>query len=645
VDDSVAEGNHSATITHTVASSDGNYDGLAVASVPVAITDNDTAGILITETAGSTDVSEAGQTDIYTVKLQSQPSSNVTIQIQTDGQVKTLPSTLTFTPSNWNQSQTIAVSAVNDLVAEGNHTGTISHLVSSSDLNYAGLTPANLIVNIADDDTAGLVITQSGEGTAVTEGGATDTYTVALSSQPTANVTVTMTAASDVSTSPVQLTFTPTNWSTPQTVTVSAIDDTLDEDTETVAINHTVASADPKYNGLPASPVWVQVTDNDEGAPTETLNIVGTAGADKLELVRGNVLTVRLNNQLVYEGTGVREVTFDGLGGYDEVNVTGAAEYEKVVLGPFTASLTGTNFSFTSTNIEHAVMESGGGNDLVEIYDSAGDDTVTGGPTQILIAGNGFSHQADNFYEAQIYAKYGGYDTLNLTDSAGKDKVKVERNDTVKLFNPSYLIRGKFFEEIKVTSTGGSDVARIWDTPADDTVTASYQEVVVTSGTNLDKPALLRQKATIQGFENASIFAAMGGHDVLTLLDSPGDDKAILRAHKAQMFPRTEANPYKYEIMGRDFDVVHAQSTTGVDVVRLHDTPDVDLLTAAYVEGKSFASLSRPLSATEMALMYDVRGFGDVNAVNDYGTSPKNRKNVDAAVDFLMLDEAHWDDI
>jgi hypothetical protein len=132
---------------------------------------------------------------------------------------------------------------------------------------------------------------------------------------------------------------------------------------------------------------------------------------------------------------------------------------------------------------------------------------------------------------------------------------------------------------------------------------------------------------------------------VLTLLDSPGDDKAILRAHKAQMFPRTEANPYKYEIMGRDFDVVHAQSTTGVDVVRLHDTPDVDLLTAAYVEGKSFASLSRPLSATEMALMYDVRGFGDVNAVNDYGTSPKNRKNVDAAVDFLMLDEAHWDDI
>ena len=44
VNDSAAEGSHTGTITHTVSSSDANYNGLSVSSVSVSITDNDTAG-------------------------------------------------------------------------------------------------------------------------------------------------------------------------------------------------------------------------------------------------------------------------------------------------------------------------------------------------------------------------------------------------------------------------------------------------------------------------------------------------------------------------------------------------------------------------------------------------------------------------
>ena len=38
-------------------------------------------------------------------------------------------------------------------------------------------------------------------------------------------------------------------------------------------------------------------------------------------------------------------------------------------------------------------------------------------------------------------------------------------------------------------------------------------------------------------------------------------------------------------------------------------------------------------------------GFEDVRAVNDYDDAPKNQKDVDSAVDFLMLDESHWEDV
>ena len=46
VDDALAEGAHVETITHAAASSDGNYNGIGVASVTVNVTDNDSAGVV-----------------------------------------------------------------------------------------------------------------------------------------------------------------------------------------------------------------------------------------------------------------------------------------------------------------------------------------------------------------------------------------------------------------------------------------------------------------------------------------------------------------------------------------------------------------------------------------------------------------------
>ena len=58
----------------------------------------------------------------------------------------------------------------------------------------------------------------------VTEGGS-GTYTMALNAAPTADVTVDITAGGDVSVDPTSVTFSSSNWSEAQTVTVSAADD------------------------------------------------------------------------------------------------------------------------------------------------------------------------------------------------------------------------------------------------------------------------------------------------------------------------------------------------------------------------------------------------------------------------------------
>ena len=93
----------------------------------------------------------------------------------------------------------------------------------------------------------------------------TGSFTVKLATQPTASVTVSVAvAASDVGEATVDmasLTFTTTDWGTPQTVTVSG---TADSDTadETVSVSLSAASTDSEYEGKAAT-VAVSVTDND----------------------------------------------------------------------------------------------------------------------------------------------------------------------------------------------------------------------------------------------------------------------------------------------------------------------------------------------------------------------------------------------
>ena len=50
--------------------------------------------------------------------------------------------------------------------------------------------------------------------------------------------------------SPVSLVFTPSNWDTPQTVTVTAVDDAAIEGNHTGVITHSSTSSDTGYRNL-----------------------------------------------------------------------------------------------------------------------------------------------------------------------------------------------------------------------------------------------------------------------------------------------------------------------------------------------------------------------------------------------------------
>ena len=105
-------------------------------------------------------------------------------------------------------------------------------------------------VSITDDDTAGVNISES---SLEIEEGASAGYTVVLTSEPVGDVTVTMegAAGTDLSLGNAILTFTPLDWSIPQTVTVTADHDDDAVAEPVVTITHTPSSAaDANYEGL-----------------------------------------------------------------------------------------------------------------------------------------------------------------------------------------------------------------------------------------------------------------------------------------------------------------------------------------------------------------------------------------------------------
>ena len=276
VDDAVHQGVQFKQITHTTSSTDATYNGLACAPITVRVNDNDDAaanGISIIQTQGTTAAVEGGMTDTYLVVLDKAPTGNVTLTWSgNNGDVSGIGN-LTFTTANWYVPQTVTLTATDDLSVETTHVSTIKYTASGG--GYTSV--ATLNATIGDNDlnsSAGVSVVQSGGTTAVTEGGAADTIDFKLLGQPSSDVTVTLgtttsgriTLGGTTLVGGTSLIFTPSNWSTVQTLTVTAVDDTIAQGPMTVVLTSAVTSTDSRYNNFVVADINVAVGDNDTGA-------------------------------------------------------------------------------------------------------------------------------------------------------------------------------------------------------------------------------------------------------------------------------------------------------------------------------------------------------------------------------------------
>ena len=277
--------NGTRTITHRV--SGGGYSSAGSIVLTATEAEND-GGVVIRNSADTADITTLsvteGGTATYKVELNIRPTSSVTVTISEgtgandDTNITvTTPSnkTLTFTTNNWDTAQSVTLSASEDDTDLLNGSRVITHTTSSTDQNYASKS-ASLTATEADNDVGAVVIRNNADDANITtlgvpEGG-TAQYKVELSKEPRANVTVTLAEATtgdntdtDItisSPSGKTLTFTPNNWSTAQTVTLQAAQDS-GQFFGSRDITHTASGADSGYAGARVVTLLAREQDDD----------------------------------------------------------------------------------------------------------------------------------------------------------------------------------------------------------------------------------------------------------------------------------------------------------------------------------------------------------------------------------------------
>ena len=236
-----------ARISHSVSSTDTAYAALTPSPVDVTVTG--TARVRVS--ALTVIAVEHGAAGTYDVWLNTDPGAAVTVTPQTTSSAIGLSAALSFNSSNFRVPQRVTVTANTDTNTTS-ESATITHAVNG----YSGVNQGPEVAVTVQD--AGSRILVSPTSLTVKEGASTS-YTLTTTTEPTSNVTLTPTGLGGrVTVSPSPATFGPGR-SLTQQVTVQGVA------AGSVTLNHRIAASNPNSSfwRVTVPPVSVRVTPAD----------------------------------------------------------------------------------------------------------------------------------------------------------------------------------------------------------------------------------------------------------------------------------------------------------------------------------------------------------------------------------------------
>jgi hypothetical protein len=262
-------------------SADTGYNNLSGNDVVLTNHQTDTAAILVNPTSGLTTTKSGGQAQ-FSVVLSTTPSNTVRINLTSSNPAQGTPSPafLVFTPQSALTPQTVTVTGQNDHRMNGNQNYTvITSAAISNDRNYRGFNPPDVsLTNLAN---GAAIDVNPISGLVTTDNGGRASFSVTLSTRPTANVVIALASSNPAEGRPTvsSLTFTP-GGPLSQVVTVRGVNDSMtDGPTLYTVVLEPALSSDSRFNGIVPADVSLTNVDNNAGLVITPLTNYDSASA------------------------------------------------------------------------------------------------------------------------------------------------------------------------------------------------------------------------------------------------------------------------------------------------------------------------------------------------------------------------------
>ncbi len=367
------------------------------------------------------------------------------------------------------------------------------------------------------------------------------------------------------------------------------------------------------------------------------VHVFGTDGTDHFEFAPTGSHLVTINDiEYHFSETLYDAIVFDGGTGNDTATLTGGPDDEIARFFPDHGTFCENGFLVTVNGVTAIAAHGGGGADSAFMYDSPGDDEFISRKGYGKLSGDGFVLETFDFMYNYGYATTadGGTDIARMEDTPTADKFKFDWPKPGQFFGKMYgggvyYNRAKNFEQITATMTDGKNTVRLFDSEGNDTLYGQKDKSrMIGSGYDV----------TVSGYDSLIAYASIG-NDIARLEDSADDDSTRARPHKIVLWGGEDANP-TYEITARKFDEYRFEGKHGgFDRAKLHDTALDDRVDAS----SNTASLHK--NDGELDLLYEVVAFEWVKLYATSNGSQDTLKKVDPLDFDLVYDESLWEEV
>lgn len=301
---------------------------------------------IITESEGTTIVSEDGLSDIIVVNITSRPYGDVVIDVEISDTTEVELSTnrIVFDKDDWSTPQFLTVNGIDDALTDGNSLTELRFLIvdSLSYNPYDNLEDKFInVLNIDDESLPNFTLSQVQSTTVVNETGTSEQIGVSLTATPTAEVVINISSSSldELRLSVTSLLFDASNWNIEQFVTVQGIDDNEDDGDQAITLSFEIAESTVAEEYLDVPSLELVVINENVYTPPEVPKVVFykkdavcyNGGAIKVVYpIENTLVSLNLNGQQIAQKTIINgEVIFTDLeeGSY----VVGISDIVKIV--------------------------------------------------------------------------------------------------------------------------------------------------------------------------------------------------------------------------------------------------------------------------------------------------------------------------